>query len=114
MPIYPGKTCTLFYGTKKFQAPEAVAGEPYFPEAQEVWGLGTLLYVLLFKMDPFKGDEEILDVDIGQRIKRLRNVGKGITISAQAEELICSMLEKDWRRRTTVMSITDFAFFHSK
>jgi tRNA A-37 threonylcarbamoyl transferase component Bud32 len=116
-PIYPGKTCKLFYGTKKFSAPEAIADEPYFPDAQEVWGLGTLLYVLLFKMDPFKGDEEILDVDIGQRIKRLRNVGKsngGVIISAQAEELICSMLEKDWRRRTTIMSITDFAFFHSK
>ncbi|KAI8918040.1 kinase-like domain-containing protein, partial [Entophlyctis helioformis] len=58
--LEPGISTNIFYGTKKFAAPEAIQGKSYFPDAHEVWALGTLLYVLLFKMDPFKSDDEVL------------------------------------------------------
>ena len=44
----------VFYGTQKFAAPEAIREIPYVLEKQEVWALGTLLYVMIFKMDPFE------------------------------------------------------------
>ncbi|KAJ3087031.1 ATP-dependent Lon protease pim1 [Quaeritorhiza haematococci] len=109
----PGKTCTLFYGTKKFAAPEAVNGEAYYPEAQEVWALGTLLYVLLFKMDPFKTDAEILELDICKRIQRHRNTPGGVPISDAALHALKIMLEKDWSRRLRMVEIRQLPFFRT-
>ncbi|KAJ3214909.1 ATP-dependent Lon protease pim1 [Dinochytrium kinnereticum] len=111
----PTKTCELFYGTKKFAAPEAVRGEPYHPEAQEVWALGTLLFVLLFKLDPFTTDEEILTTDIGRRIARYRNAsvggGGGLDISDEAARSLKMMMEKDWARRVRLSDIKDLPIF---
>ncbi|KAJ3291853.1 hypothetical protein HK104_005772 [Borealophlyctis nickersoniae] len=105
-----GATSTYFYGTKKFAAPEAVRGNAYYPESQEVWALGTLLYVLLFKMDPFKCEDEILDLDVGERMHALRTQG-GVTVSDAAVEAIKGMLEKDWSRRIRVGEILKLPFF---
>ncbi|TPX32130.1 hypothetical protein SmJEL517_g04701 [Synchytrium microbalum] len=113
-PLIPGQTASLFFGTKKFAAPEAVQGLPYYPEAQEVWALGALLYVLLFKMDPFRGDREIVELDISRRIERLRQMGKrdgGADISDAAATACRVMLEKDWSRRIRVKDIKKLAFF---
>ncbi|KAJ3381045.1 hypothetical protein HDU92_005604 [Lobulomyces angularis] len=112
--LIPGKQCSLFYGTKKFASPEAVGGEPYYPEAQEVWCLGTLLYVLLFKMDPFKDDKEILEFDISLRINRLRAAGRengGADISDSANEALLRMMNKDWKRRIRSADIIKLDFF---
>lgn len=115
-PIAPGKTCDVFYGTKKFASPEAVQGLAYFPEAQEVWALGTLLFVLLFKMDPFKNDDEILDVDIEDRIEYTiarseRDGAEGFQISNQAVELLKGMMDKEWATRMRLGEIMKMDFF---
>ncbi|KAI9206963.1 kinase-like domain-containing protein [Polychytrium aggregatum] len=114
-PMEPGQTFTLFYGTKKFAAPEAISGEYYYPEAQEVWALGTLLYVLLFKMDPFKTDQEIVDLDIARRVHKLRypRHGVGHDISDDAVEAILAMLEKDYQQRLSASEILKLSFFDS-
>ncbi|KAJ3100886.1 hypothetical protein HDU97_001876 [Phlyctochytrium planicorne] len=134
--VEPNKTCELFYGTKKFAAPEAVRGEPYYPEAQEVWALGTLLFVLLFKLDPFTTDEEILTTDIGRRIARYRNVsssksaggsssavgsssqtlssgstGGGLDISDEAVKSLKLMMEKDCAKRVSLQDIRFLPIF---
>ncbi|KAJ3132001.1 hypothetical protein HK100_005780 [Physocladia obscura] len=118
--------CENFYGTKKFAAPEAVQGDPYNPEMQESWALGTLLFVLLFKLDPFTSDEEILNTDIVKRIAKFRNVAKNTTnnkakeavfiadkeltgvlgdISDLAVEALVAMMEKDPVKRVRVKDI---------
>ncbi|KAJ3099884.1 hypothetical protein HK100_004810 [Physocladia obscura] len=116
--------CENFYGTKKFAAPEAVQGDPYDPEMQESWALGTLLFVLLFKLDPFTSDEEILNTDIVKRIAKFRNVAKnkgkeaaaivvvdeeltGVLgdISDLAVEALVAMMEKDPVKRVRVKNI---------
>lgn len=114
--LIPGQKITLFYGTKKFSSPEALFGDPYDPAAQEVWCLGTLLYVLLFKMDPFKDDKEILRLDIWGRIERLRACGRqggGADISDRARDLLVALLNKDSKRRIKCDDILDFSFFKS-
>ncbi|KAJ3024572.1 UNVERIFIED_CONTAM: hypothetical protein HDU68_007997 [Siphonaria sp. JEL0065] len=116
--------CENFYGTKKFAAPEAVQGDPYDPEMQESWALGTLLFVLLFKLDPFTTDEEILGTDINKRIAKFRalaakNVAQrrahpqgvdeltGVLgdISDDAVDALVVMMEKDPTRRIKVKDI---------
>ncbi|TPX48422.1 hypothetical protein SeMB42_g02998 [Synchytrium endobioticum] len=119
-PLTPGQTASLFYGTKKFAAPEAIQGLPYYPEAQEVWALGALLYVLLFKMDPFRGDREIIDMDIGRRIERLRqlaissNGADGTAISDAAAAACKAMLHKDWSKRVRIRDIKKLAFLNTE
>ncbi|KAJ3350089.1 hypothetical protein HDU91_006296, partial [Kappamyces sp. JEL0680] len=107
---------TTFYGTQKFSSPEALCGNPYVLAHQEVWALGTLLYVLLFKMDPFANDEEILELDISRRMHRLRTSTYGknlppIKISDEAAEAIMAMLSKDPLDRPRVDELLDLDFF---
>jgi serine/threonine protein kinase len=104
-----------FYGTKKFSSPEALGGL-YSPELQEVWALGSLYYVLLFKMDPFKNDDEVLSLDIGKRIERILTYGingKMLDISEASVQSIRLMLEKDWGRRPRVDQLPDLPIFSS-
>ena len=111
-----GYMTTVFYGTKKFAAPESIEGKPYRPEQQEVWALGTLLYVILFKMDPFKTDEEVLEVDIRRRIQRIRSGQyckslQAIPISQSAATALEKMMEKNGDLRPSVQEILSLEFF---
>ncbi|KAJ3294591.1 hypothetical protein HDU76_006941 [Blyttiomyces sp. JEL0837] len=120
------ETCQLFYGTKKFAAPEAVRGEPYKPDAQEAWALGTLFFVLLFKLDPFTNDQEILNTDIVKRIHKFRNAmnervstvtsgsggGGGHVVSDYAVDALQHMMEKDPEKRIKVKDILDLPVFY--
>ena len=113
-PLVPGKKASLFYGTKKFAAPEAILNETYDPSAQEVWALGTLLYVILFKMDPFKTDDDILEANMPQKIQRLRAGGyEDIAISDESVDAMLAMLEKDPLSRISINQIKNLAFLKS-
>ena len=105
---------TTFYGTQKFACPEAIYLKRYYLEAQEIWALGTLLYVLLFKMDPFGSDREIVELDIAKRIERLRKGSDAIPaiyISNEACELLTALLQKNYTLRPDVREIKNFGFF---
>jgi serine/threonine protein kinase len=115
MPISNTPT-TIFYGTQKFSAPEALCGNPYILAHQEVWALGTLLYVLLFRMDPFANDEEIVDLDIARRIRRLRTSPYGkdnppIKISDRAADTIILLLQKDPNARPKIRELLELEIF---
>jgi protein-serine/threonine kinase len=108
-----GVTHNTFYGTRKFQSPEAIKGT-YLLEYQEVWALGTLYYVMLFKMDPFKNDTEVLEVDIKRRMDRIRHFGVDgmiIDISDEAVLSISKMLDRDWTKRPAVSEILSLPAF---
>jgi serine/threonine protein kinase len=111
--LIPGKSFELFYGTKKFASPQAIHGDPYDPAAQEVWCLGTLLYVLIFKMDPFKDDLEIAKLDISGRVDRLRACGRrdgGADVSQNGRDALVRLLHKDHRRRIQCSDILDLPY----
>lgn len=110
-PLIPGKTANLFYGTKKFAAPEAILNDTYDPSAQEVWALGALLYVIMFKMDPFKTDEDIIEADMAKKIQRIRMNGyQGIRVSDEAVDAILAMLEKNPIQRVSLDGIKKLEF----
>ncbi|KAJ3014468.1 hypothetical protein HKX48_005127 [Thoreauomyces humboldtii] len=112
--LVPGSSTSVFYGTRKFASPEAVAGVAYRPEAQEVWALGTLLFVLLFKIDPFKNDDEIADLEVADCISQLQSGGKGenrVEVSNDTVDLLRGLLEKDWGARLRVGEILRMPFF---
>jgi Protein kinase domain len=106
---------TIFYGTQKFASPEALTGnKEYNLSQQEVWSLGTLLYVLLFKMDPFVSDDEVRTLDLKKRIHKLRTGGgsvEPIVISDDACELLLVLLDRSPSRRPTIFEVKSFPFF---
>lgn len=109
------KKTTTFYGTQKFSSPEALGGNAYVLSEQEVWTIGTLLYVLLFKMDPFGGDEEILSLNIGERIERLQGGPSvkdcpTVVIGERSAEAIKDMLNKDPLERPKIKDL--LAYFN--
>lgn len=115
MPITKDPT-TTFYGTQKFSCPEALCGQAYYLDDQEMWALGTLLYVLLFKMDPFGNDDEIMDLPIETRIEAIRNnvYGKScptVIISDSAAESIVMMLNKDPLCRPKIDELLELPIF---
>lgn len=66
-------------------------------------------------MDPFKDDNEIVTLDIGKRIQRLRSTSRvngGIDISDEASLALQCMMEKDWIDRTRPRDILLLPFFH--
>jgi serine/threonine protein kinase len=107
------KPTSIFYGTQKFSCPEALGGNEYVPTKQEVWALGTLLYVLLFKMDPFGDDDEIIDLDIEKRVSRLRRSAFKGKISNDAVDAIVYMLDKDPAQRPNIDEVLELPFFDS-
>lgn len=113
--LQTGRKVKLFYGTKKFASPESLLNDYYNPEAQEVWALGTLLFVVLFKMDPFKTDQDIIEIDIAQKIYKLRiggyHGGKQFDISEDAVKALLSMLNKNPNQRITLPQILKLPFF---
>ncbi|KAJ3367736.1 hypothetical protein GGF31_007083 [Allomyces arbusculus] len=48
-----------FLGTMDFAAPEIVEGFRYRGPEVEIWALGVLLYILVFRQVPFKSQDEI-------------------------------------------------------
>ncbi|KAH6568145.1 hypothetical protein BASA50_002411 [Batrachochytrium salamandrivorans] len=123
--LKPGEPTNIFYGTKKFSSPEALYGKSYFPASQEIWALGTLLYVLLFQMDPFKDDIEVEELNIKHRIERLcspldlnssraKQGHSPIVVSDEAVELMSSLMYKDYHNRPTMENIIKFDFFKKK
>ena len=112
--FHPKQAHTLFYGTKKFAAPESLENTEYLAGPQEAWCLGTLLYVLLFKMDPFKDDVEIINLDISRRIERLREAGHaygGASISQAAVELMVGLMNKNPVKRIDCLEIKESTWF---
>ena len=50
-----------FRGTRVYSPPEAVSGDVVFGHSQDIWTVGTFVYVLLNNKRPFVDDQEILN-----------------------------------------------------
>lgn len=71
-----GRTFDTFGGTLDYCAPEILKGMPYEGPAQDVWSLGTLLYTLIYRENPFYNVDEIMEHDL--RIPFVLSEGKSL------------------------------------
>ena len=66
-------------------------------------------------MDPFKTDQDIIEVNLVQKIQRIRTGGyhglKSIPISDEAVAAMLAMLEKDPSRRISIEDILKLPIF---
>ncbi|KAJ6606414.1 kinase-like domain-containing protein [Mycena vulgaris] len=90
-----------FYGTSHFPAPEIITGTPYVGPEVDVWGFGTVLYILVCGRVPFD------DIDIfAVREKVLRGVvGYPSRISAECRNILSRMLVTDPALRAPLSEI---------
>jgi serine/threonine protein kinase len=95
-----------------YSCPEALEGGQYIPVKHEIWSLGVLLYVLLFQKDPFKTNDEILNLDLERELQS-KYSRKDSKISCNSISALTSMLQKDPRKRATLNEILDMPIFKS-
>ncbi|KAI9183500.1 hypothetical protein H9P43_004418 [Blastocladiella emersonii ATCC 22665] len=62
IPPSQGPFFDKFLGTMDFAAPEIIEGYRYRGPEVEIWALGVLLYILVFRQIPFKSQQDTLDV----------------------------------------------------
>lgn len=49
-----------FQGTVNYASPEIIRGDKYWARPSDIWALGILLYMLLYKQSPFKNSDSAL------------------------------------------------------
>ncbi|GAN01870.1 Ser/Thr protein kinase [Mucor ambiguus] len=87
-----GRTFDTFGGTLDYCAPEILKGMPYEGPPQDIWSLGTLLYTLIYRENPFYNVDEIMEHDL--RIP--------FVLSEDSLDLIKKMLNRDVEKRLTI------------
>lgn len=90
-------------GTLVYMAPEMVRSEPQ-DEKADVWGLGVLLYELLFRREPYpaKNEQQLLKMI---QISPVNFANPRVRYPPEVELLIRQMLSVDKNRRPTVQQI---------
>ncbi|UJR23686.1 hypothetical protein I4U23_026669 [Adineta vaga] len=92
-------------GTPNFLAPEIATRKAHSFEA-DIWSLGALMYQCLVGKPPFD------DQDVLSTLKRVANVRYVLPegLSYEAKDLINRILQKDAKRRLTLMQIRNHPF----
>jgi len=105
-----GKICTDsgIHGTYEFMAPEMFKNKEYNPEKVDIWGLGIILYELLYNSIPWKIANTSDDnyKNYLELIQRNSNIlPKALFHNTKFDELFCIMLNPDPEKRLNVQSI---------
>jgi len=109
--VSDGQPLTSYCGSPSFVAPEIIKKTPYDGKACDVWGLGVILYAMLYGVLPF-GD----DADIPRLFRSIVHMPVQFPasknhISSEVKELITMMLSKDGSKRPTVAQIQEHTWF---
>ncbi|KAL7746354.1 hypothetical protein RI367_008284 [Sorochytrium milnesiophthora] len=91
-----GRLFDRFAGTIQYCPPEILRGEKYRGPEQEIWALGTLLYIILFAEPPFADPIQTIQGDLHP---------PKVPASNEVMELLRWMLAKKPRQRPTVQQI---------
>jgi len=97
-----------FLGTLAYAPPEVLKGEQFGTIAQEVFSLGTILYLLIFGEIPFKSPEETLFLN-----NIYLNAPKNVSCSQEVLNLIEWMLQKRPEDRPSLNSILNHPWMRS-
>lgn len=98
-----------FLGTLAYAPPEVLKGEQFGTIAQEVFSLGSILYLLIFGEIPFRSPEETL---FSNNI--YMNAPKNVSCSQEILNLIEWMLQKRPEDRPSLNSILNHPWMKSK
>jgi tetratricopeptide (TPR) repeat protein len=94
----------MLMGTICYMSPEQVRGEVATP-ATDVFSLGILLYELATGRHPFEADTKVGFMNAILSAKPLPPSRLKPEISRQSEDLMLSMMEKDWRLRPSAADV---------
>lgn len=100
---YPDEKMRTSCGTLAYSAPELLLGEPYDGTKVDVWGLGLMLYILLYGGNPFMqiNDNEtltkILDCSFATPIR--------VNVDYDAVELLRSLIKRNPDKRLPIDAI---------
>jgi protein-serine/threonine kinase len=92
-----------YVGTSHYEPPELVMGEYYLGKEQDMWQLGVLLYIMLFKKTPFLGQQDIVKCEL-----RLEKI-----CSFEALDLLSKLLQQDHSKRLTIEDALSHPFIMS-
>lgn len=118
-----GRAFDTFGGTLDYCAPEILKGMPYEGPPQDIWSLGTLLYTLIYRENPFYNVDEIMEHDL--RIPFILSEGKCMTINTLSFvkladlfiigslDLIKKMLNRDVEKRYTIHQVLEHPWLKS-
>ena len=90
-----GGYCQSRLGTEVYLSPERLYGTPYNSKA-DIWSLGVTLFICLFQMMPFEGDDVTGEICRGLPIIRSGILGE---VSEEAGDLLVRMLQVDPEER---------------
>jgi serine/threonine protein kinase len=80
-----------YAGTSLYKPPELFHGVSYEGTAQDIWQMGILLHILMFRRNPFENEQDICTAEIS-----LRN-----GYSSESHELLHRLLDRDISNRLT-------------
>mmetsp|Transcript_4442 Transcript_4442/g.11360 ORF Transcript_4442/g.11360 Transcript_4442/m.11360 type:complete len:459 (+) Transcript_4442:67-1443(+) len=103
-------------GTHKYLSPEMILCDRGrlrgYSKAVDMWGIGIILYVMLFGFNPFEGRTR---AETHENILRCKYAFPADTnASAQVKDLISHLLTKDYSRRYTVQECLAHPWFNNQ
>jgi MAP/microtubule affinity-regulating kinase len=101
--VLPGLKVNDFSGTPAYLAPEVLVNCEHDPLAADVWSLGVLLYAMLHAALPFLAD----DIKSLQRIVLAGEISISRSLSAEASDLILSLLELVPQKRPRLTQVLE-------
>jgi serine/threonine protein kinase len=97
-------------GSPHYAAPEIISGQAYNGASADIWSCGIILHALLVGKLPFDDDD---CPALLQKITRAKFT-MPTDIEPEAQDLLRRMLEKDVKRRITMVDIIRHPFFVSR
>jgi MAP/microtubule affinity-regulating kinase len=101
--VLPGIKVNDFSGTPAYLAPEVLVNCEHDPLVADMWSLGVLLYAMLHAALPFRAD----DIKSLQRIVLAGEISISRSLSAEASDLIMSLLELVPQKRPRLTQVLE-------
>lgn len=96
-----------YCGTKEYASPEVLFGRKYDGVANDIWALGTLLFVMIYHRYPFSESNRyfIMDMDKHPRIEYILKFQEDKDVSDELKDLITQMMQNNYKKRISIEQI---------